>query len=101
MALLHHPVATVGVVGGANLLATKTAQRAMMGDTAAQEAFQALIEAHPDAAAAIQTVIRNAATTQVGRGELTESTPQHLRLKCLMVNHAPGRAAPAVKEAQL
>jgi hypothetical protein len=38
----------------------------MMGDTAAQEAIENLLEAHPDMTTAIQTVIRNAATTQAG-----------------------------------
>jgi len=64
--LSHNPVGVIGGIGGASLLATQTVQRAMMGDTAAQKAIQALIEAHPEAAAAIQTVIRNAATTQAG-----------------------------------
>jgi hypothetical protein len=39
----------------------------MMGDTAVQKAIQALKKARPQAAVAIQTAIRNAATTQAGR----------------------------------
>jgi hypothetical protein len=35
-------------------------------DTSAQEILQILLKAHPEMAAAIQTVIRNAATTDVG-----------------------------------
>jgi hypothetical protein len=62
----YAPVRAASVLAGGNLLATETVQRAMMGDTVAQEAIQKLIEAHPETAAAIQTVIRNAATTQAG-----------------------------------
>ena len=70
--LSHNPVGVLGGIGGANLLATQTVQRAMMGDTAAQKAIQALIKAHPEASAAIQTVIRNAATTQAGATDSLE-----------------------------
>jgi hypothetical protein len=62
----YAPLRAASVLAGGNLLATETVQRAMMGDTVAQEAIQKLIEAHPETAAAIQTVIRNAATTQAG-----------------------------------
>jgi hypothetical protein len=56
----HNPAA---VIGGTNLLATQTVQRAMMGDLAAQKAIQALVEAHPEVADAVQMIARNAATT--------------------------------------
>lgn len=56
----------VGSIGGANLQATQTVQRAMMGDAQAQKAIQSLIAAHPEAASAVQMLIRNAATTQAG-----------------------------------
>jgi len=58
---LHTPVATGAAIGGANVLATETIQRAVMGDTAAQKAIQALIAAHPNSVAAIQTIVRNVA----------------------------------------
>jgi hypothetical protein len=67
--LLYAPLraGTLGAVGGANLLATQTVQRALMGDTAAQKAIAQLLQDHPESAAAIQTLIRSASTTQTGR----------------------------------
>jgi hypothetical protein len=62
----HNPAAVVGSIGGANLLATQTVQRAMMGDTGAQKAIVKLVEAHPEMAKTIQMIVRNAATTQTG-----------------------------------
>ena len=62
--LLSHPAGTAAVIGGGNLLATRTVQRAMMGDTAAQKAITAMLDAHPEMAAAVQTAVRNAVTTQ-------------------------------------
>jgi hypothetical protein len=62
----HNPAAVVGSIGGANLLATQTVQRAMMGDTGAQKALQALIAAHPGVSAAVQAIVRNLAATQAG-----------------------------------
>jgi hypothetical protein len=38
----------------------------MIGDTAAQQAIQKLIEAYPEIVAAVKTVVRNAAATRVG-----------------------------------
>ena len=62
----HNPAAVVGSIGGANLLATQTVQRAMMGDTVAQKAIQTLIAAHPGMVGMVQMIMRNAATTGVG-----------------------------------
>jgi hypothetical protein len=60
-------LAGAAALGGvAHGLASEIAQKAMMGDTSAQEILQILLKAHPEMAAAIQTVIRNAATTDVG-----------------------------------
>lgn len=68
-ALAAHLPAVAGTIAGGNALATQTAQRFMMGDTAAQKAIQALLAAHPESAVAVQTVLRNAATTSVGRNQ--------------------------------
>lgn len=59
------PAAVITVLGG-NALATKTMQRALLGDTAAQKILQNLAASNPAAARAIEASLRNAATTQVG-----------------------------------
>lgn len=53
--------AAASVLVGANLLATKTAQKALMGDTAAQQAIVKLLSKHPEMAARIQQTLRAAA----------------------------------------
>jgi hypothetical protein len=58
----HNPAAVVGAIGGANLLAAQTVQRAMMGDTAAQRAIASMMEHHPEMSAMVQMILRNAAT---------------------------------------
>ncbi len=65
-AALFAPIKVGSVLAGGNLLATETAQRALMGDAAAQAAIGDLLEKHPEMTAAIQMVVRNAATTQAG-----------------------------------
>jgi len=62
----HNPAMLAGAVGGANLLATQTAQRVLMGDTSAQRAISELVKRHPEMAHRISTVIRGAAATQAG-----------------------------------
>lgn len=64
-----HPVAAAGMIGAGNLLATKMAQKIVMGDTGAQQALQRLIKTNPEMAHKIQTVIRGYAATQVGAKE--------------------------------
>lgn len=64
-ALLHPGVGIKGIVAG-NVLATKTVQRAAMGDTAAQKMLQDLASSHPDMAELINTTVRTAAETQAG-----------------------------------
>jgi hypothetical protein len=60
-------LAGAAAVGGvAHGLASELAQKAMMGDTDAQKVLQMLLKAHPEMTAAVQMVIRNAATTQAG-----------------------------------
>jgi hypothetical protein len=52
----HNPAAVVGSIGGANLLATQTVQRAMMGDTVAQKTIQSLISQHSESKRHLATV---------------------------------------------
>lgn len=60
------PVTASTVLIASNLLATKTAQKALMGDTAAQKAITELLEKHPDAAEAVERALRQAAATEAG-----------------------------------
>lgn len=60
------PLAAGGVVVGGNLLATKTMQRALMGDTTAQRTVAKLIQDHPEAAGKIESAIRQMMAAQAG-----------------------------------
>lgn len=60
------PVAAGGALVVANLLATKTIQKALMGDTAAQKVISDLIEKNPKYADAIRSAMQNAAATSTG-----------------------------------
>lgn len=59
------PAAAAGALIGANLLATKTAQKALMGDTAAQRAIVDLLKKHPEAADAVKRALEQAAVTEM------------------------------------
>ena len=56
----------VKTVIGANALATKAAQRFMMGDTAWQEAIAKMVAKHPEMARSTAMILRSAAETQTG-----------------------------------
>jgi hypothetical protein len=60
------PAAAGGALVGANLLATKTAQKALMGDTAAQKAITDLLEKHPEMADTVARALEQAAATRTG-----------------------------------
>lgn len=60
------PAAAGIALVGANLLATKTAQKALMGDTVAQKVIMDLLEKHPEAAESVERALRTAAATNVG-----------------------------------
>lgn len=68
-AYLGHLPGVAAVLGGGNLLATKTAQKALYGDTILQKTMQALIAKHPEMAEALGYAGRSALTTQVGEGD--------------------------------
>jgi len=63
-----NPALLGGALLGANTLASKTAQKALMGDTAAQQALTDLLENHPDMTDAVGTVVRTMAAQQAGAG---------------------------------
>lgn len=54
------------LTAGANALATKTAQRIVMGDTAAQKAMSAMLAKHPEMARRVQTVLRLTGSSAIG-----------------------------------
>lgn len=58
--------AGLGVLGGANLLATRTAQRALTGDTAPQRAIVELLRKNPQSAEMVKKALQTAAVTNVG-----------------------------------
>jgi hypothetical protein len=60
------PAAAAGVLVGGNLLATKTVQKALLGDTTAQRKIVEMMEKHPESIEAIQRAIQTAAATQGG-----------------------------------
>lgn len=60
------PVAAGTALVGANLLATKTAQKALMGDTAAQRAIIDLLKEHPEMSETIKKALQTAAATSTG-----------------------------------
>lgn len=64
--LAVEPVSATSLLVGSNLLATKTAQKALMGDTAAQRAIVDLLKKHPEAAESVQRALRQAAATSAG-----------------------------------
>jgi hypothetical protein len=68
MGAMHHLPALAATVAGGNLLATKTAQRAMMGDTAAQKALANLVKTHPEMAHTIRAIMSGIASTQAASG---------------------------------
>lgn len=51
---------------GANALATKTAQKFMMGDWAAQEAIAKMVAKHPEMTRGVAMILRGAGETQTG-----------------------------------
>jgi len=57
----------MAVIAGGNALATKTAQRVVMGDTVAQQAIQKMLEEHPGMTRMVDMVLRGGAATSVGR----------------------------------
>lgn len=56
----------VAAVGAGNIMATKTFQRALLGDTVAQQALKSYIAQHPEAAAQIASAMKIAASSQAG-----------------------------------
>jgi hypothetical protein len=60
------PGTTAGILGGANLAATKTFQRGLYGDTALQGALRELATRNPRLAASLGYAARNAVTSDVG-----------------------------------
>ncbi len=60
------PAAAGATLVGANLLATKTAQKALMGDTAAQKAIVDLLKEHPEMADTVKKALQTAAATSAG-----------------------------------
>jgi hypothetical protein len=60
------PYYTGGILGGANLAATKTFQRGLYGDTALQGALRELATRNPRLAASLGYAARNAVTSDVG-----------------------------------
>lgn len=65
----HGGLPAAAITLGANALATKTVQRAVMGDTAAQKALSKMIDQHPNMARVVNTLMRGAAATQAGGGD--------------------------------
>lgn len=61
-----NPLLLGAALVGANGLASRTAQRALMGDLKAQQALQKLLDDHPDMAAAVGTTVRAIAAQQAG-----------------------------------
>lgn len=61
--LLAEPTTAGTILVGANLLATKTAQKALMGDTAAQRTIIEILKNNPEAAGAVERALRQAAAT--------------------------------------
>lgn len=57
----------ITILAGGNALATKIAQRIVMGDTVAQKAVSKMLEEHPGMRHIVDSVIRGAATTSAGR----------------------------------
>lgn len=60
------PASAAAAFVGGNAMATKVAQKALMGDTRAQKAIQKLIEDNPQIVGAVQRVLRQAAAAQAG-----------------------------------
>jgi hypothetical protein len=63
-----HPGAAAAMIAGGNLLATKTAQKAMMGDLQSQKAIANLIKTHPEMAHTIRSIMSGVASTQAASG---------------------------------
>jgi hypothetical protein len=61
------------LTAGANVLATKTAQRIVMGDTAAQQAVTKMLKAHPEMAARVQQILRLTGTAAVGNPDVNSN----------------------------
>jgi hypothetical protein len=53
-------------VGGAQMLSTKTMQKALMGDLAAQKMVTDFLENNPTIAEDVGRLVRNTSTTQLG-----------------------------------
>lgn len=61
------PMVPVVTLLGGNLAATKVAQRALMGDTAAQRQLANLVEKNPNMASQVQQLMKSAAATEAGQ----------------------------------
>jgi hypothetical protein len=58
--------AALGAIGGGNIMATKAFQRALLGDTQAQEAVKLFLSQHPEAASQVASALRMSASSQAG-----------------------------------
>lgn len=58
--------ATLAAVGGGNLMATKAFQRALLGDTQAQEAVKLFLSQHPEMASQVTSALRTGVASQAG-----------------------------------
>lgn len=65
------PATAVGTFIGGNALATKTAQRALMGDTKAQRTLAEIAESNPDMVAQVQRLLRQVSAAQAGESDGT------------------------------
>lgn len=61
-----HPVATAATVLVGHGLASETVQRALMGDTAAQQSVSNLLKVHPELAANLSRAMKQYATSGIG-----------------------------------
>lgn len=59
------PLAAGGALLGGNIMATKAFQRAMMGDTQAQEALKLFLSQHPQLAEQVASAVRAGSASQV------------------------------------
>lgn len=68
-AYLGHLPGVAALLGGGNLLATKTAQKALYGDSALQGALKELAKRNPKLAASLGYATRNAVTSDIGEDD--------------------------------
>jgi hypothetical protein len=64
--LTHSVIPAMMAVGGAQMLSTKTMQKALMGDLAAQKMVTDFLENNPTIAEDVGRLVRNTSTTQLG-----------------------------------